>query len=113
MPLMSGSSKNAISENIRTEMHGGKPQKQAIAIAMSEAGMSRKDHHQKMKRHHRLAKHVMGHSMGHKSLNHTISGVGHHKGHDGLDHHIKKPHGGSHEHGKHLSHPHLENSGNY
>lgn len=42
MPLKKGKSKKAISENIRTEMHHGKPQKQAIAIAMSEAGMSRK-----------------------------------------------------------------------
>lgn len=37
MPLMKGNSKKAISQNIRTEMHAGKPQKQAIAIAMSEA----------------------------------------------------------------------------
>ena len=37
MPLMKGTSKKAISENIRTEMHAGKPQKQVIAIAMSEA----------------------------------------------------------------------------
>ena len=37
MPLMHGGSKKAISKNIATEMHHGKPQKQAIAIAMSEA----------------------------------------------------------------------------
>ena len=42
MPLLSGSSKHIISENIRTEMHGGRPQKQAIAIAFSKAGKSRK-----------------------------------------------------------------------
>ena len=35
MPLIKSASKKAISENIRTEMHHGKPQKQAIAIAFS------------------------------------------------------------------------------
>ena len=42
MPLKSGKSKKAISHNIRAEMHAGKPQKQAVAIAMHKAGMSRK-----------------------------------------------------------------------
>jgi len=37
MPLKRGSSKKAISENIKTEMAAGRPQKQAIAIAMSVA----------------------------------------------------------------------------
>ena len=42
MPLKSGKSKKAVSSNIKTEMAAGKPQKQAVAIAMSEAGMSKK-----------------------------------------------------------------------
>jgi hypothetical protein len=42
MPLKKGSSKKVIAANIRTEMHAGKPQRQAIAIAMRKAGKSRK-----------------------------------------------------------------------
>jgi hypothetical protein len=38
MPLKEGSSRETISENIKTEMEHGKPQKQAIAIAMRKAG---------------------------------------------------------------------------
>ena len=37
MPLKSGKSNKVIGENIRREMNVGRPQKQAIAIAMNKA----------------------------------------------------------------------------
>lgn len=40
--LKKGKSKKTISSNIRTEMLAGKPQKQAIAIAMTVAGKTKK-----------------------------------------------------------------------
>jgi hypothetical protein len=53
MPLKSGSDKETISENIATERRAGRPEKQAIAIAYSQA---RKTKHKK----HHAHKHTPG-----------------------------------------------------
>jgi len=42
MPLSKGSSRKVISKNIETEIAHGKPQKQAVAIALSVARRSKK-----------------------------------------------------------------------
>jgi hypothetical protein len=43
MPLKSGSSKKTIAKNIKTEIEAGRPQKQAIAIALAKAKKVKKE----------------------------------------------------------------------
>ena len=43
MPLVKGYSKKSVSKNIKTEMKSGKPQKQAVAIALNTARKAKKE----------------------------------------------------------------------
>lgn len=45
MPLIKSGSRQAVSQNIRTEVAAGKPQKQAVAIALSTADRAKGVNH--------------------------------------------------------------------
>ena len=42
MPLKKGKSRKVVSQNVKTEMAHGKPQKQAVAIALRVAAKAKK-----------------------------------------------------------------------
>jgi hypothetical protein len=42
MPLKEGSSKETVSYNVKELVNSGRPQKQAVAIALKESGKSKK-----------------------------------------------------------------------
>lgn len=56
MPLMSGKSKKTISQNISELMHSGRDQKQALAIALSNARKTGKSDGGKVKEEDKLDK---------------------------------------------------------
>lgn len=49
MPLVKSASKNAVSKNIKAEIKAGKPQKQAVAIALSVQRAAKKKSSKKKK----------------------------------------------------------------
>jgi len=57
MPLTKSKSKKAFEHNLKAEIHAGKPQKQALAIAYSEKRHAKKAHGGHVSTHHENAKH--------------------------------------------------------
>lgn len=72
MPLKQGTSDKVIGENIRTERHAGRPEKQAIAIAEAEA---HKRHAETHKWHKANAEHREG--MKHEGEKATMAACAH------------------------------------
>lgn len=87
MSLAKGSSSKTISKNISKERHAGKPEKQAVAIAMHQAGNGKTamQHHEKAAHHaaeaHKASKAHLHHAE--KAHHHTEKA---HKAHHSKSH---------------------------
>jgi len=57
MPLTKSKSKKAFEHNIKAEIHAGKPQKQAVAIAYAVKRHAKKAHGGEVSTHHANEKH--------------------------------------------------------
>lgn len=108
MPLVKGKSKEAVSDNIRTEISAGKPKKQAVAIALDVARKSgakiphNKEGKHEMKKGHKEEMHEHHHEHKKKASEHPD----HH--HKAIKHHMaelhkmaKAGHKSSHHHHHH------------
>jgi hypothetical protein len=80
MPVNRGSSNKAREENIKAEIHAGKPIKQAVAIGYSEQRQAMKKHHG----HHGTSHHSPPHGEHYKHPMHGAPGS-HEETHKSID----------------------------
>jgi len=67
VPLIKSTSPKAFNKNVATEMHAGKPQKQAVAIAYSEKKEAVKHHESEGMHRYQEGRKMMGNTTPHHS----------------------------------------------